>query len=88
MKQYRTIVRADRTKVVSVHENKLCQMIHDAKRICEHQKPDDAECVVAWDSVDEFHRALIRKDEQEKQDALEKLCELEPDIDECRMYDI
>ncbi len=69
-------------------DSQLPQMIKHAIDVCDNQNDTAAECAVAWDGVDELYRALIRKDEMMFQDPLEKLCEQEPDLDECKIYDI
>lgn len=62
-----------------------------AKRNAEQKCKDniDKECAIAWDTVHDYETTLRRIQLGEtKKDPLEFLCDIEPDIDECRSYDV
>ena len=46
------------------------------------------ECAIAWDTVTDYETVLRRIDHNLREDSLEKLCDIEPDLDECRIHDV
>ena len=44
------------------------------------------ECALAWEVVDDLEEALERL--EPPKDALEEFCDIRPDADECRIYDV
>lgn len=61
--------------------------IAHAKAVCE-EATDELECIVAWDSVDDVMRGVYQRIEKTGGDPLDKYCDILPDADECREYDL
>ncbi len=60
-----------------------------AIQVCKRDTHDDQACAVAWDTFDELHRALLRRNEQRREeDPLELYCQEDPSALECRIYDV
>jgi hypothetical protein len=57
-----------------------------AKTICSLGNTKD--CMVAWGNVDELSKAYFDRKDREITDPLEKFCEVYPEADECREYDV
>lgn len=64
----------------------LALAVKSAQSIC-FSTLDDAECTVAWDSVDEIIRGLHKRREKKIHDPLEAFCAENPDADECKIFD-
>lgn len=59
--------------------------------LCVHMGDDSAVCKVAYDKVWDLETAFYRIAEErreERRDPLEKYCEVVPEADECREYDV
>ncbi len=70
-------------------ERKLRDNIRHAKLIC-HGHEDTRECRIAWDRVEAVQKAVHVKRERDKAVALEKMEQVQCDVDElaCREYDV
>ncbi|XP_066347757.1 calvin cycle protein CP12-1, chloroplastic-like [Miscanthus floridulus] len=67
--------------------NKVSESIKQAKETCADD-PVSAECVAAWDEVEELSAAASHaRDRQKGVDPLEEYCKDNPETDECRTYE-
>ncbi|XP_002987219.2 calvin cycle protein CP12-1, chloroplastic [Selaginella moellendorffii] len=68
-------------------EGKVEESIKQAEEVCA-ENPASAECVVAWDEVEEVSAAASHQRDKDKgKDPLEAFCKDNPETDECRVYD-
>ncbi|CAD6203333.1 unnamed protein product [Miscanthus lutarioriparius] len=67
--------------------NKVSESIKQAKETCADD-PVSAECVAAWDEVEELSAAASHaRDRQKGVDPLEEYCKDNPETKECRTYE-
>ncbi|WP_287127533.1 Calvin cycle protein CP12 [Candidatus Cyanaurora vandensis] len=64
------------------------QELAEAREVCEIKGDGSKECAVAWDAVEELQAAASHQKAQEpSQTSLEKYCDINPEADECRVYE-
>jgi hypothetical protein len=74
-----------------VTEEGIQNAIAQAQNACRTTGEYSSECTDAWDKVQEMRatRTQQQGDQQsQSQTSLEKYCEMRPDADECRVYDL
>ena len=60
----------------------------EARTICESKGPITPECAAAWDVVEELQaEASHHRDKTPTKTSFQNYCEMNPDADECRIYE-
>jgi len=69
-------------------QEKIEQELQNARAVCSTDGSPTAECAAAWDAVEELQaEAAHQRDNEPHKTSLEVYCDLNPEADECRVYD-
>ena len=68
-------------------EEKIQEEIQQAREVCDVSGGNSAECAAAWDVVEELHAEASHQREVKPKTSLEQYCDVNPDADECRVYE-
>lgn len=69
-------------------EQRLDDLVDQAKSTCDSEGSNSDNCAAAWDAVEEVRAEIShRKSEKPKSD-LDRYCDDRPDAPECRIYDV
>lgn len=68
-------------------QQQIQKEIEQARSACDISGGDSSECAAAWDAVEELQAEASHQRNSVPKTSLEKYCDLNPDADECRVYD-
>lgn len=68
-------------------DQRLEELIDQARTACSTNGAVSTECAVAWDAVEEVQAEISHRQAQPKS-SLAQYCEERPDAAECRVYDV
>ena len=58
-----------------------------ARAVCGINGATSGECAAAWDAVEELQAEASHQRQTKPKNSLEQYCDLNPDADECRLYE-
>ena len=58
-----------------------------ARAVCGLNGATSGECAAAWDAVEELQAEASHQRQTKPKNSLEQYCDLNPDADECRLYE-
>lgn len=68
--------------------SKIEQERGEAREVCEIKGDGSVECAAAWDVVEELQaEAAHQRQKEAPKNSLEQYCDMNPEADECRVYD-
>jgi CP12 domain len=68
--------------------SKIEQERDEARVVCEVKGDGSTECAAAWDVVEELQaEAAHQRQKETPKNSLEQYCDMNPEADECRVYD-
>ncbi|MCU0550033.1 MAG: Calvin cycle protein CP12 [Leptolyngbya sp. Prado105] len=68
-------------------ENKIEVERVNARKECDINGANSAECAAAWDAVEELQAEAAHQRQSKPKNNFEKYCDDNPDALECRVYD-
>ena len=77
---------ADRPIAFDIDEN-LQEALDQARSACTIDA-NSSECAAAWDAVEEIQAEISHKRQNAPKSSLESYCDVNPEADECRVYDV
>ncbi|MGL5804981.1 MAG: Calvin cycle protein CP12 [Xenococcaceae cyanobacterium] len=80
------LVNKDNSETSKSLEMRINEAIEQARSACSVDA-SSTDCVIAWDIVEELSAEKSHQRFNTKKTSLEVYCDLNPDADECRMYD-
>lgn len=75
------------TQVTSDIQEKIQEEVEQARAVCDISGSNSAECAAAWDAVEELQAEAAHKRQVKPKNSLEQYCDLNPEADECRVYE-
>lgn len=60
---------------------------NQARAVCDTSGSNSGECAAAWDAVEELQAEASHQKQAKPKNSLEQYCDLNPEADECRVYD-
>lgn len=70
----------------NIHD-RIQEELEAARAVCDVSGTNSGECAAAWDAVEELQAEASHQRETKTKNSLEQYCDLNPDADECRVYD-
>ena len=61
--------------------------LDNAREVCGIEGGDSAACAASWDAVEELQAEASHQRQVQPKNSLEQYCDLNPDADECRVYE-
>ncbi len=68
-------------------DQRLEELINQARTACSTNGAVSTECAVAWDAVEEVQAEISHRQVDQKS-SFDRYCEERPDAAECRVYDV
>lgn len=68
-------------------EEKIEQETEEARTVCDTSGGTSAECAAAWDAVEELQAEASHQRQAKPKNSLEQYCDINPEADECRVYE-
>ena len=63
------------------------QELDNARQVCDVEGGESAACAAAWDVVEELQAEASHQRQVKPKNSLEQYCDVNPDADECRVYE-
>jgi hypothetical protein len=81
-----SVINRDNSEINKSLELRIQEAIEQARSACSVDS-SSTDCAIAWDIVEELSAEKSHQRFNMQKTSLEVYCDLNPDADECRMYD-
>jgi hypothetical protein len=81
-----SVVNTNNSEAFKSLEMRIQEAIEEARSTCSLNS-NSPDCAIAWDTVEELSAEKSHQRFNSKKTSLDNYCDLNPDADECRVYD-